>query len=214
MSALYSFISLLAQVATPTPTPLSVEIIESQKEWWQQSWVVPAATLAAALVGGIGGVVIGGRMNRHTMITLENERAQRDAARDEAKAKRELAAERRIALASLRLILETVETARQQRALEAESGWVHLSEDHEIIPTLRPEDKHAVAAWVLDEDWSAITAGLAHIDGVRLSRASVRSEKPEVRVMLEDRERAAQDVQMYETLIDSLRAMIERLRAD
>jgi hypothetical protein len=80
VSAPHEAVALLfaqAQTATPNPTPdpLHVTLVDEGKAWWRD-FVVPVATLTAALVGGIGGVVIGGRMNRTTMTKLEADRAE------------------------------------------------------------------------------------------------------------------------------------------
>jgi hypothetical protein len=190
---------LLFAQATPTPTPQSVEVtlLDEGKAWWED-FVVPAVTLVAALVGGIGGVVIGGRMNRETMRTLEAERAEReallesdrakradrqDAAHaereerlDAARAERELAAERRLALGSLRLVMDAFEGAASNLEMERDSKGSDplLAASIDTQLHVRPEDKHAIAIWVSDDIWRHISHILKRIELLNVRRAQTR----------------------------------------
>ena len=167
-----------AQNAAPTQTPDAVEItlVDEGKAWWKD-YVVPAATLAAALIGGWGGVVIGGRMNCTTFRTLETERADREDKRDAAKASRELVAERRLAVGSLRLLIDRLQYAASLLDTESKTG----GDDPLVAPTIdtaldvRSEDKHAIAMWVSDEIWSTTSKMLNVIALSNLNRVAKRA---------------------------------------
>lgn len=180
---------LLAQ-AQATPDAVEVRLVDEGKAGWEK-FVVPAVTLVAALVGGIGGVVIGGRMNRTTMNKLESdrakrekkledERADRETRLEEAKANRELASERRMALGSSRLLVRQCKWLRAE--LRYELATIGLSEATSTSSfgrsrmeiDLRLEDKHAIAMWVSDDAWNSIAMALEGVEEINRTRASVR----------------------------------------
>jgi hypothetical protein len=147
----------------------------------------PGRDFDCALVGGIGGVVLGGRMNRRTMQAVESARAEREealdvarAAREErldaARAKRTLASERRQALGAVRVMAnelrEAVRAYEQERDDPSETPFV----DKQFAPSiqLRPEDRHAIAAWSSDELWGLLSVVLLHINADNIIRESHR----------------------------------------
>ena len=157
----------------------------------RKDYVVPAATLAAALVGGVGGVVIGGRMNRATMRALENERAAREDVRDKEHAdredardaaqqqraqERELAAERRLAVASLHLLMDEFARAKSHLDFERQTsgGDPMLPEHMDEQMHLLPEDKRIIALWVSDDTWWKISKTLQRIEVRSIRRAMSR----------------------------------------
>ena len=178
MSVLHELTLLLdqAQAASPTqastPEAVEVTLVDAGKAWWKD-YAVPAATLLAAGVGGIGGVLLGGRMNRTTMNAVERDRAHREDLRDAAKAERDLIADRRVALGSLRLLMDQLQRAASR--LEQESSWEEI--DLWAIPSIdtemrfRPEDEHAIAIWVSDDIWRAISKSLDRVERANAYRA-------------------------------------------
>ena len=182
MATLLDVAALLAQVQTPTPSPtpapLSVELIGGGTPWWQP-FVVPLATLVAAL----GGVIIGGKINRDTIKSLEQERATREDARDEDKRGRDAAAERRLAVASLRLVREQMETAASNREVESTVhglsvvGSPVLPQGMEAPFDVRAEDKHVIASWVTRSAWSQISRGISSIESLPGYRMFNREEE-------------------------------------
>jgi hypothetical protein len=114
---------LLAQAATPTPDEIGIRVLDDGRgDLGLRDLIVPLGTLGAALVGGLGGVLIGGRMNRTTLSTLEGERAVREAEREQERAEREdrldqRRAEREQALADVRH--QRDEALRRRQALGA-----------------------------------------------------------------------------------------------
>ncbi|MDA0161284.1 hypothetical protein OM076_13485 [Solirubrobacter ginsenosidimutans] len=201
MNALQSIGLLVAQVSTPTPTPtstrLSVELVDQPDAWWR-AFVVPASTLIAALVGGIGGVMLGGRINRTTMEGIESTRAEReerldaaraereerlDAARadreerlDTARAERTLAGERRQALGSVRLLMDDLRSAvlNYQHERDKTGDNPLLPETMDTTIQLRPEDKQSIAIWSTDEAWRLISLTLMHVEADNLLREQHR----------------------------------------
>ena len=143
------------------PTTLGFDLVggTSSTPW---PWAIPVATLIAA----VGSVYIGGRMNRHTMRTLEKEREEREDARDRARWERDVEADRRVAVASRRLIIGEVESAKIDRNLEAKSEPRFRTflrcPRHPV--RIRPEDKHAAAVWVSPESWHDLAAMLLAVE--------------------------------------------------
>ena len=176
MRALYEFTLLLAQAqaATPTPTPdaVAVTLVDEGKEWWEP-YVVPTATLVAALVVGGGGVLLGGTMNRNTMVAVEADRADREDKRAAAKAERDLVAERRVALGSLRLLMDQLHRANSLlgREIDAEGDDPLIAPSIDTEIRFRPEDEHAIAMWVSDDVWRMISKALDQVGRMNANRA-------------------------------------------
>jgi hypothetical protein len=222
-------VALLVAQATPTPTPdpLNVHLVDEGKEWWKD-WIVPVTTLAAAFGGGIGGVVIGGRMNRTTLRTLETERSGREDARDvahagredkreEAKAERELAAERRLALGSLRLAIDDISLAISDLDHEAERQGDNpvMDPDTESPSRVRPEDKHAIAMWMSDRTWTALARTLARVEARSGRRHEAREQIAKGRLTADDyRAEAAQQAASLRTMLAALQPSLESLEGD
>ena len=161
--------------STPTPDALNVTLVDEGKGSFRD-FVVPITTLVAALVGGIGGVFIGGRMNRATMRTLEAERAEREDRLDAAKARRDEAAERRLARGSLRLVVDQFAIAASNLAIERDKAGDNplFPESIDARAHVRAEDKHAIAMWVSDDIWRLISLILERIELHNVQRALSR----------------------------------------
>ncbi len=85
MGVLDQTVLLLAQTAPPDA--VDVRILEDSSAW--EKFLPALGPLVGALVGGIGGVVIGGRMQRTTMERVEADRHDREDERERQRAERE-----------------------------------------------------------------------------------------------------------------------------
>jgi hypothetical protein len=137
--------------------------------------VAPVGTLVAALAGGWGGVLIGGRMNRSTLTRLEDERAEREDRREDRRARRDDAvdqaradrergleadrerrsihAEQRRAVGAMRVAANGFDAARNTLSITLRSRRV-FAEVLAITPAPPPADLQLMATWMSPAAWS------------------------------------------------------------
>jgi hypothetical protein len=174
---------------SPTPDAIRVTLTDPAKEWWEP-FVVPTATLIAALVGGIGGVLIGGRMNRATLTALEDARelredridairAEREHRLDETRANRERIGEQRRALGALVLFEEHLLMWAAALRNESRPGRGPLAALMDLPDRVRPEDQHAAAMWVSTDAWVRMAAAFQAIEITKLVRAQLIQRRAE-----------------------------------
>lgn len=195
---------------------VDVRLLDDGKEWWRD-FVVPTATLIAALVGGLGGVLIGGKMNRTTLSKLEGERAERESALEDARAARELAGHRRQALGAMRVLMAEFERVKTRIEQERDRpGEELLPEVMDKPLRIRPEELHALAIWLPDEAWTGIALNLDMLEENHLNRSVIR----EFMALggTPDLDAYRSELSRIVTLLDAQRLILElhldRLRAD
>jgi hypothetical protein len=180
-------VSILAQVLAAAQD-VNVRIVDNGDNGFDWSKVItPSATLLAALVGGLGGVVIGGKMNRSTLKTLEDERAQRESAHERDRAEREdkldqaradrdrelelarerraINAEKRQALGAIRYVLSELERLRIGFSTSVERAeWWPIAWKPRASQTT--EQSHLLATWLRHLAWTDLALTLYWIESL------------------------------------------------
>jgi hypothetical protein len=107
---------------------------------------------------------------------IEADRAEREARLESLKAARDEAAQRRLALGSLKLLKDELEDAQSNLQLEQNSSGGNPLVASRVDTQLhvRPEDKHAIATWVSDIAWRVISLTLVQVELVDALRAQAR----------------------------------------
>jgi hypothetical protein len=188
--------------------------------------IAPLGTLVAALIGGLGGVTIGARMNRRTLTALEDERAGREDWFDVLRAGRErelelererrrIAGEQRQAAGSLRLCLQELERMLTMLALMANKQYWLPADRVPLTSRISAKDQGLVATWVSHGAWSRYVLCLAMAENVgNLRLSDVNHPNRGASIGANSLEVLQGAVIVARETLQTMRAELERLMSD
>ena len=136
-----------------------------------------------AFIGGLLGIVLGGRINRATLTRLEDkrdtrerdlasQRVEREADLDRAQARREWETERRRALGAAKLLRHEL-TERSLMLQEARSADEWWPASQQAVFELPATEAPILAAWLSDAAWGYTVEALAYLASIDRIRQQI-----------------------------------------